>query len=190
MRDDTLEGKISLSPLKDKQDGSAGPPGQVLPCLPHHTSQVLTPRPHPPTHLPGARPGRCAPEDSSDGEVLLWRCVSNLLTQRSHNHFSSVAQSCLTLCDPMNRSTPGLPVHHQLLESTQTHVHWVGDAIQPSHPLSSPSPPVHTILCAYLWCQLLLGFYEGPSFLISTCFLVNKPHSWVKYAFQIPQNSS
>ena len=55
-------------------------------------------------------------------------------------HFSSVAQSCPTLCDPMNRSTPGLPVHHQLLESTQTHVHWVGDAIQPSHPLSSPSP--------------------------------------------------
>ena len=46
--------------------------------------------------------------------------------------FSSVAQSCLTLCDPMNHSTPGLPVHHQLLESTQTHVHWVGDAIQPS----------------------------------------------------------
>ena len=54
--------------------------------------------------------------------------------------FSSVAQSCLTLCDPMNRSTPGL-IHHQLPEFTQTHVHWVGDAIQPSHPLSSPSPP-------------------------------------------------
>ena len=49
--------------------------------------------------------------------------------------FSSVAQSCLTLCDPMNHSTPGLPVHHQLLESTQTHVHWAGDAIQPSYPL-------------------------------------------------------
>ena len=55
--------------------------------------------------------------------------------------FSSVAQSCLTLCDPMNRSTPGLPIHHQLLEFTQTHIHWVSDAIQPSHPLSSPSPP-------------------------------------------------
>ena len=55
--------------------------------------------------------------------------------------FSSVAQSCLTLCDPMNRSTPGLPVHHQLPEFTQTHVHRVGDAIQPSHPLLSPSPP-------------------------------------------------
>ena len=56
-------------------------------------------------------------------------------------HFSSVAQSCPTLCDPMNCSRPGLPVHHQLLESTKTHVHWVGDAIQPSHPLSSPSTP-------------------------------------------------
>ena len=55
--------------------------------------------------------------------------------------FSSVAQSCPTLCDPMNHSTPGLPVYHQLLESTQTHVHCVSDAIQPSHPLSSPSPP-------------------------------------------------
>ena len=58
-----------------------------------------------------------------------------------HNQFSSVAQSCLTLCDPMNHSTPSLPVHHQLPEFTQTHVHRVGDAIQPSHPLSSPSPP-------------------------------------------------
>ena len=55
--------------------------------------------------------------------------------------FSSVAQLCPTLCDPMNRSTPGLPVHRQLLEFTQTHVHWVGDAIHTSHPLSSPSPP-------------------------------------------------
>ena len=55
--------------------------------------------------------------------------------------FSSVAQSSPTLCDSMNCSTPGLPVHHQLLESTQTHVPWVGNAIQPSHPLSSPSSP-------------------------------------------------
>ena len=55
--------------------------------------------------------------------------------------FSSVAQSCPTLCDLMNRSTPGLPVHHQLPEFTETHVHRVSDAIQPSHPLSSLSPP-------------------------------------------------
>ena len=55
--------------------------------------------------------------------------------------FISVSQSCLTLCDPRNQSSPGLPVHHQLPEFTQTHFHRVGDAIQPSHPLSSPSPP-------------------------------------------------
>ena len=55
--------------------------------------------------------------------------------------FSSVAQSCLTLCDPVNHSMPGLPVHHKLLEFTQTHAHRVGDAIQPSHLLLSPSPP-------------------------------------------------
>ena len=55
--------------------------------------------------------------------------------------FSSVTQLCPTLCDPMNCSMSGLPVHHQLPESTQTHIHWLGDAIQPSHPLSSPPPP-------------------------------------------------
>ena len=59
--------------------------------------------------------------------------------------FSSVAQSCPTLCDPINHSTPGLPVHHQLPESTQTHVHRVSDAIQPSHPLLSPCPPAFNL---------------------------------------------
>ena len=59
--------------------------------------------------------------------------------------FSSVVQLCPTLCDPMDRSMPGLPVHHQLPEFTHTHVHWVGDAIQPSHPLSSPSPPAFNL---------------------------------------------
>ena len=64
----------------------------------------------------------------------------NILTSNVWGvQFSSVAQSCSTLCDLMNRSTPGLPVYYQLLESTQTHVHQVDDAIQPSHPLSSPS---------------------------------------------------
>ena len=66
----------------------------------------------------------------------LWRFISSFIYQ-----FSSVAQSCPTLCDPMNHSIPGLPVHHQLLEFTQSCVHWVSDAIQPSHPWSSPSPP-------------------------------------------------
>ena len=82
---------------------------------------------------------------NSCGEWVKYQCWSlfalssvldNLFVQ-----FSSVAQSCPTLCDPMNRSTPGLPVYHQLPEFTQTHVHWASDAIQPSHPLSSPSPP-------------------------------------------------
>ena len=59
--------------------------------------------------------------------------------------FSSATQSCPTLWDPMDCITPGLPVHHQLLELAQTHVHWVGDAIQPSHPLSSPSPPTFNL---------------------------------------------
>ena len=66
---------------------------------------------------------------------LSFQCTNYLF------QFSSVTQSCLTLCDPMNRSTPGLPVHGQLPEFTQTHVHRVSDAIHPSHPLSSPSPP-------------------------------------------------
>ena len=66
---------------------------------------------------------------------------ASLLGQGHSDALSSVAQSCPTLCDPMNRSTPGLPVHHQLPEFTQTPVHRVRDAIQPSHPLSSPSPP-------------------------------------------------
>ena len=60
----------------------------------------------------------------------------------SHPQIRSLAQSCPTRCDPMNRSTPGLPVHHQLPEFTETHVYWVSDAIQTSHPLSSPSPLV------------------------------------------------
>ena len=66
-----------------------------------------------------------------------WCCVQASCTDQ----IRSVAQSCLTLCDPVNCSTPGLPVHHQLPEFTQTHVHRVSDAIQPSRPLSSPSPP-------------------------------------------------
>ena len=73
----------------------------------------------------------------SDGGSLQTLPVSESVSQS----VSSVTQSCPTLCGPMNRSTPGLPVHHQLPEFTQTHVHRVSDAIQPSHPLPSPSPP-------------------------------------------------
>ena len=78
--------------------------------------------------------------------IILWKnpCISSV-------QFSSVAQSCLTLRNPMNSSTPGLPVHHHLPEFTQTHIHRVGDVIQPSHPLSSPSPPApNQSLCQWV----------------------------------------
>ena len=84
--------------------------------------------------------------DPTDGSPL-GSPISGILQAKTIGHmpsvqFSSVAQLCPTLCNPMNCCTPGLPVHHQLPESTQTHVHCVGDAIQPSHPLLSPSPPL------------------------------------------------
>ena len=77
---------------------------------------------------------------SDDLKKVLQKLMVILIAINSSVQFSSVAQLCPTLCDPMNFSTPGFPVHHQLLESW-THVHRVSDAIQPSHPLSSPSPP-------------------------------------------------
>ena len=82
--------------------------------------------------------------------------------------FSSVTQSCPTLCNPMNRSTPGLPVHHHLLEFAQTHAHQVSDAIQPSHPLSSPSVSLHSInrrRTGVLWSlfvRALIPFRKHP----------------------------
>ena len=76
---------------------------------------------------------------SQEGRHLVFIFDMDILSVQ----FSSVAQSCPTLCDPMNCSMPGLPVHYQLPEFTQTHVHRVGDAIQPSHPLSSPSPALN-----------------------------------------------
>ena len=85
--------------------------------------------------------------------------------------FSSVAQLCPTLCDPMNHSTPGLPVHHQLPESTQTHVHWVSDAIEPSHPLPSPSPSAlslsqhHQMSQLFAWGSQNIGVSAAASVL-------------------------
>ena len=77
------------------------------------------------------------------------------------NGASSVqSQSCPTLCDPMNRSMPGLHVHHQLPESTQTHVHWVGDAIQPSHPLLSPSSPAFNLSQHWFIFQRVSSSYQ------------------------------
>ena len=74
-------------------------------------------------------------------EKYIWENALIEITLKATWSEVKVTQLCPTLCDPMNRSTPGLPVHHHLLEFTQTHVHWVSDAIQPSHPLSSPFPP-------------------------------------------------
>ena len=91
---------------------------------------------------------------------------SKLVTLIWKHQFSSVTQSCPTLCGPMNHSMPGLPVHHQLPESTQTHVHWVSDAIQPSHPLSSPSPPA-----------LILSQHQGL-------------FKWVSSSHQVPKDWS
>ena len=79
--------------------------------------------------------------EKKEPSYIIGENVNRKSHSREQYQFSSVAQSCPTLCGPMNRSTPGLPVHHQLPEFTQTHVHWVSDAIQPSHPLSSPFPP-------------------------------------------------
>ena len=95
--------------------------------------------------------------------------------------FISVAQSCPTLCDPMNHSTSGLPVHHQLTEFTQTHVHRVSDAIQPSRPLSSPSPPAPKSLPAsesFPMSQLFAwgGLSTGVSAL--ALFLPKKSQGW------------
>ena len=130
-----------------------------LPCLPLGDLPNPGIEPRSPTlqafqvdSLPAEPPGK--PKNTGVGSLSLLRRIfptqeSNwgllhcrwILYQLSYLQFSSIAQSCPTLCDPMNCSTPGLPVHHQLPEFTQTHVHQVSDAIQPSHPLSSPSPP-------------------------------------------------
>ena len=75
----------------------------------------------------------------------LFRNARDRFDHFSSFQFSTVAQSCPTLCNPMDCNTPGLPVHHQLPDFTQTHVHWVSDAIQPSHPLSSPSLPAFNL---------------------------------------------
>ena len=99
-------------------------------------------------------------------------CQSSVSCWFCFFQFSSVAQSCPTICDPMNHSTPGLPVHHHLLEFTQTHVHPVSDAIQPSHLLSSPSPPAlnpsqHQSLFQWVNLRMRWPKYWSFSFSIS-----------------------
>ena len=136
---------------------------------------------------------------SSKASILL--CSAFFMVQLSHPYtttgktvsqsVSSVAQSCQILCDPMNHSTPGLPVHHQHPESTQTHVHRVGDAIQPSHPLSAPppapSPSQHQslfqhhsskasiLLCsAFFIVQVSHPYMTGKTIALTRCIFVGK----------------
>ena len=82
---------------------------------------------------------------SSSNKGVLWDFFRRILMRMRTLTFSSVTQSCPTLCNPMDCGTPGFPVHHQLPDLAQTHAHWVGDAIQPSHPLSSPPPPAFNL---------------------------------------------
>ena len=114
---------------------------QLLPCS---KTSVLRWWIHVHENAAGVRDGDGNHVGRTRGEAFdLWvveGIVKIVLMTYVSVQFSSVAQSCLALCDSMNRCTPGLPVHHQLPEFTQTHVHQVGDAIQPSHPLLSPSP--------------------------------------------------
>ena len=114
-------------------------------CLPEYSHETSSPF----TFLKGlhlAQQWVLVISDIMFGVPYGFQSLCQLVVKYFTPQFSSVAQSCLTLCDPMNHSTPGLPVHHQLPEFTQTHVHRVSDAIQPSHPLSSllllpPIPP-------------------------------------------------
>ena len=103
--------------------------------------------------------------------------------------FSSVAQLCLTLCDPIDCSTPGFPVQDQFTEPTQTHVHWVSDAIQPSHPLSSPSPPVFNLYQhqgLFKWVISLHQVTKYWSFSVS----INPPSKyWLAGSPHSPRNS-
>ena len=107
-------------------------------------------------------------------------CTVNQIINAISVQFSSVAQSCLTPCDPMDCSTPGLPVHHQLLEFTQTHVHWVSDTIQPSHLLLSPSPPTFNLSQHH-------GLFQGVSSLhqVAKVLVFQLQHHSFQWIFRV-----
>ena len=103
--------------------------------------------------------------------------ICYLKKKETSAQFSSVAQSCLTLCNPIDCSMPGFPIHHQLPEIAQTHVHWVGDAIQPSHPLLTPSPPAFNL-------SQHQDFFQGFSSLhqvakVLECQLQHQSSQWI-----------
>jgi len=89
-----------------------------------------------------------------------WETQYFIIISYKSDQFRSVTQSCLTVCNPMDCSTPGLPVHHQLPELVQTHAHGVGDAIQPSHPLLSPSPPAFNLFQHQGLYQLICSSHQ------------------------------
>ena len=127
--------EMQQTPRAVQGQGVAGPCGTLPP----------SPAASPPFHR-GQQVTSSNSEEETQSRDAVAREIQRLSTEWDSVQLSSVqsisvAHSCPTLCDPMNCSTPGLPVHHQLPEFTQTHAHGVGDAIQPSHPLSSPSPP-------------------------------------------------
>ena len=137
-------------------------------CMGHHPSHPCPPTPSQPVwspvpipkHQEGRNKASVLPAHSqkhrhcTHKKTLSWNTAGagaktfnsrHSHAMSAHRSRCSVTKPCTTLCDPMDCSTPGLPVRHQLLEFTQTHVHWVSDAIQPSHPLSSPSPPAFNL---------------------------------------------
>ena len=110
---------------------------------------------------------RCLLAGRAGTLAVSWLCWRREKTVVLSVQFSLVSQSCLTLCDPMNCSMPGLPVHHQLPKLAQTHVHRVGDAIQPSHLLSSPSPPAFSLSqhqSLFQWVSSLHQVAKGLEF--------------------------
>ena len=140
--------KLTYIPTNSVQGFVSPHPHEHLPCLlgdGHNRWEVVSP---------------CGFDFHYSGNYWDWTAF--------HVQFSSVTQSCSTLCNPMNHSTPGLPVHHQLPEPTQTHVHCVGDAIQPSHLLLSPSPPALNLFHyqgLFKWVRISAS--GGPSILVS-----------------------
>ena len=134
----------SLSPQDDRlrlilQMGNPhslrAPPLSTKPCFVWYLLNPVLFSPHPPFHGPCCHCNVCFPISS------LPKPMVHPVTKNKLRTVSLIAQSCPNLCNPMDCSTPGFPAHHKFPELTQIHVHRVGDAIQPSHPLSSPSPP-------------------------------------------------
>ena len=113
------------------------------------------------------------------GEIMKCMFFTVRWFRQMYTVISSVTQSCSTLCDPMDCSTPGLPVHHQLPEFTQTHVHWVGDAIQPSHPLSLPSPPTSNLSQHHGLFKWVSSSHQAAEVLEFQ--LQHQSFQWIKY---------